>query len=179
MKTLLCAMLALAPLAPALAQDGTRPLFFIARSKNSNIVQYDARVDSSGNLVSRSPVSAYWVMHATDGGHEGLTWLEEKFAYGFDVRPGADSGTFTVIMRAYRGRPVTVRQTADTVRAEVMIAGRAAAFERMFIRAHDRALRTPKVDHVDLFGRDLETGEPRCERIVPNKAEGLPCPPPS
>ena len=176
-KTLRCAVLVLMPVASAAAQANSRPLFFIARSKNANIVQYDARIDTAGKIAGASPVTAYWIMNAQAGQREGLTWFEDKFAYGFDVRANPDSGNWTLIMRAYRQRPVTIRQTPDTVRAEVMISGRAAAFERMFILARDRRLRTPKVEHVDLFGRDLETGEVLCERIVPDKAEGLPCNP--
>jgi len=178
-KTLLCAVLAMVPAATAVAQSTTHPLFFIERSKNANIVKYDARLDGDGRLRGKSPVEVYWLMFAADSSREDLNWIESKFAYGFDVRRHpADSGAWTLVMRARRDRPVTVRQTADTVRAEVVIGGRSAIFERMYIKSHDRRIGWPKVDYVDLFGRDLETNEPRCERIAPGKAEGAPCPSP-
>ena len=43
-----------------------QPLFTIARSTNANLVQYDARVLSSGALDPKQPVVAYWMMLAQD-----------------------------------------------------------------------------------------------------------------
>jgi hypothetical protein len=39
-----------------------QPLFIIERSKNSNVVHYDARLTADGELAAEEPVIAYWVM---------------------------------------------------------------------------------------------------------------------
>src|SRR5689334_25158042 len=95
------------PAATALGQTTTQPLFYIERSKNANIVKYDARLDSTGQLRAKSPVDVYWLMFATDSSREDLNWVESKFAYGFDVRRHpADSSAWTLVMRAKRDRQI-------------------------------------------------------------------------
>ena len=45
-----------------LAQTPDRQhLFKIERSKNANIVQYDAQVGPDGKLLKKEPVVAYWI----------------------------------------------------------------------------------------------------------------------
>jgi hypothetical protein len=60
------AVLAL-PAAPATAQIKTSPLFIVERSKNANVVHYDARLTADGKLDPKEPVTAYWVLLAEDG----------------------------------------------------------------------------------------------------------------
>ena len=64
-----------------------QPLFTIAGSTNANLVQYDARVLSSGALDPKQPVVAYWIMLAQDGRHAELTGTEKRMAYGFTLMP--------------------------------------------------------------------------------------------
>ena len=66
-----------------------QPLFTIARSTNANLVQYDARVLSSGAPDPKQPVVAYWIMLAQDGRHAELTGTEKRMAYGFTLMPDA------------------------------------------------------------------------------------------
>jgi len=47
---------------PAPAQKKTQPLFIIERSKNANIVHYDAQLTASGKLDPNEPVIVYWVL---------------------------------------------------------------------------------------------------------------------
>ena len=72
---------------PAEAQIKTSPLFIIERSKNANVVHYDARLTADGKLDPKDPVIAYWVLSAEDGRREELSWIEKKKAYGFDIKP--------------------------------------------------------------------------------------------
>ena len=44
--------------APAAAQTKTSPLFIIERSKNANVVHYDARLTADGELDPNEPVIA-------------------------------------------------------------------------------------------------------------------------
>jgi hypothetical protein len=65
---------------PAPAQKKTQPLFIIERSKNANVVHYDAQLTADGEIDPNEPVIAYWVMLATDGHREELNWIEKKKA---------------------------------------------------------------------------------------------------
>ena len=65
---------------------GRDALFHVERSRNANIVQYDALLDSNGDLLAKEPVDGYWIRHAEQGEVKTLTWVRKKFAYGNKVR---------------------------------------------------------------------------------------------
>ena len=152
--------------APVAAQMKTSPLFIIERSKNANVVHYDAQLTADGKLDPKQPVIAYWVMLAKDGSQEELNWIEKKKAYGFDIKPDPEAKGYTMTLVVDPQRPLTVKKEGDVVRAEGIIEGRPAFLEKIFIKASD-GLMGPKVEYIELYGKDLETGGMRYQKIVP------------
>ncbi|MCX5905689.1 MAG: DUF4833 domain-containing protein [Deltaproteobacteria bacterium] len=152
--------------APAAAQIKTQPLFIIERSKNANVVHYDARLTADGKLDPKEPVIAYWVKLAGDGRREELSWIEKKKAYGFDLKPDPSVKGYKMTLVADPQRPITVKKEGDAVRAEGVIDGQPAVLEKMYIKASD-GLMGPKVEYIELYGKDLETGGKRYQKIVP------------
>ena len=165
-KALWCfAILALMVL-PATAQIKTSPLFIIERSKNANVVHYDARLTADGELDPKEPVIAYWVMLAEDGRREELGWIEKKKAYGFTIKPDPSVNGYKMSLVAAPEKQIIVKKEKDTVHAEVIMNGRPAVLEKLHIHASD-GLPWPKVHYIDVYGKDLQTGEQRRERMVP------------
>ncbi len=152
--------------APAAAQIITQPLFIIERSKNANVVHYDARLTADGKLDPKEPVIAYWVLLAEDGRREELSWLEKKKAYGFGIKPDPSVNGYKMTLVAAPQRQITVKKEGDAFRAEGVIDGRPAVLEKMYIKASD-GLMGPKVQYIGLYGKDLQTGGKRYEKIVP------------
>jgi hypothetical protein len=141
-------------------------LFVIARSKNANVVHYDARVHESGRLDGEAPVVAYWIMRAEDGRREGLSFFERKLAYGFTTSftPGGDA--LRLRLTAFSRRELLVRRDeSGRFHAEMTIAGRRARLERIFVASDEGGL-TPSVRYLDLFGRSPD-GVRVSERILP------------
>jgi hypothetical protein len=161
------ACILLAGLASTGAHGKDHPLFVIERSKNANIVKYDARLTPTGGLDAKQPVSVYWLLLAEDGRREDRNTLERVKAYGFDIKPDPAGATWIMILAAYRKRPITVRPTESGARAEIVIAGRPAQLDRLYINATDGRL-LPSVNYIELFGTDLASGEKRHERLVPD-----------
>jgi hypothetical protein len=162
--------LALAALLPARAAHAdAAPLFRVERSKNANVVQYDVRVGADGRLDPDEPVVAYWVRLAGDGRQEPLTWVQRKFAYGFDAHLAAQRDAAVLEMAAPIGRPLRVRRIAGAWRAETRIDERPALIERIYVRSDDAGT-WPRVLYVELHGSDAETGAPVFERLVPADA---------
>jgi hypothetical protein len=151
---------------PAAAQIKTSPLFIIERSKNANVVHYDARLTADGKLDPKGPVIAYWVLLAKDGRREKLSWIEKKKAYGFTIKPDQSVNGYKMTLVAAPERQITVKKEKDAVRAEAVIDGRPAVLEKMYINASD-GLTGPKVHYVEVYGKDLQTGEKRREKMVP------------
>ncbi len=152
--------------AAAAALNNTVPLFIIERNKNANVVHYDANLTGDGNLNPAQPVIAYWVLLAEDGRRKKLNWLEKMKAYGIKVKPDPSGNGYTLTLATASWLPLAVKKTGGTVRAEMAINGRPAVLEKMFIQAKDR-LFGPKVEYIELYGKDLRTGEACREKILP------------
>ena len=151
---------------PAAAQIKTSPLFIIERSKNANVVHYDARLTADGKLDSKEPVIAYWIKLAEDGRQEKLSWIEKKKAYGFTVNPDPSINGYKMTLVAAPEKQIIVKGEKDGVRAEAVIDGRPAVLEKIYIKA-SAGLTGPKVHYIELNGRDLQTGGKRYQKIVP------------
>lgn len=152
--------------APAAARIETSPLFIIERSKNANVVHYDARLTANGKLDPEEPVIAYWVLLAEDGRREELSWIEKKKAYGFTIKPDRSVKGYEMTLVAAPERQITVKKDKDAARAEVVIAGRPAILEKMYINASE-GLTEPKVQYIVVYGKDLQTGEKCREKMIP------------
>jgi hypothetical protein len=147
------------------AQKKTQPLFIIERSKNANVVHYDAQLTADGNLDPNKPVVAYWVMLAEDGHREDLNWIEKKKAYGFHVKPDPSVKGFQMTLVSVPQGKITVRKDGDAARADLPIAAHPAVLEKIYISATD-GLFGPKVHYIELYGKDIKTGEKRYQKIV-------------
>ena len=152
--------------ASAAAQINTSPLFIIERSKNANVVHYDAQLTADGKLDPKEPVIAYWVLLAKDGRREKLSWVEKKKAYGFTIKPDPSVNGYKMTLVAAPEKQIIVKKEKETVLAEAVIEGRPAVLEKMYINASD-GLTGPKVQYIEVHGKDLQTGEKLREKMVP------------
>lgn len=150
--------------AAAAALPGGPTLLVIERNTNANVVHYDAGLTSDGALNPAEPVIVYWVMLAGDGRRKKLNWLEKKKAYGVKLKPAADG--YTMTLAAAPWMKLAVKKAGSAVRLEGPINGRPAVLEKMFIQSRGGLL-GPKVQYIDLYGKDLATGEACRERILP------------
>ena len=164
----LAALLLVSCIASAAPEDDARtaPLFRIERSKNANVVQYAVQLRADGSLDPKEPVVAYWLRLAKDGRRKELSWVQRRFAYGFETDYDRETRVATLRMRADIGREIRVVRTDHGYRAELPIDGRPAIVERIFIESIEGGV-LPKVEHIDFWGADVETGEPRYERFEP------------
>ena len=141
-------------------------LFKIERSKNANIVQYDAQLGPDGKLQKKEPVVAYWIRLAEQGQVEKLSWVQRVFAYGFKAKLDRDRETAALDMSADFGRPIIVIREGDQYRATAPIDGSQSYLEKIFIQAHGKGI-SVTVEYIELFGEDMKTGESRYQKFVP------------
>jgi len=156
-------------------------LFFIARSKNLNLVVYEALVDeSTGQLKSDKPVEVYWqdidpeyVKKARSNGvtsdRNELNYIEKTMAYGLSFTPadGKPKGYYTVKLVSFPDRLVTVWRDKSTgkCRANIAINGKQCELDQIYVETKEGWM-GPKVQWVDLTGTD-ETGKKVHERVTP------------
>jgi hypothetical protein len=143
----------------------TQPLFIIERNKNANVVHYDAQLTADGKLDPKGPVIAYWVMLAKDGRRQNLNWIEKKKAYGINIKPDPSVNGYQMTIVAATQRSITVKQVGSAVRAEIVIDGRPAILEKMYLNATEK-LTGPTVHYLELYGKDVQTGEKRFEKVM-------------
>ena len=142
-------------------------LFWVERSKNANIIQYDAQIGPDGKLYRDEPVVGYWIRLAKEGQVEEMSWLQWVFAFGFDVELSDDGDSAEMIMRGGKERPITIRREGDGYCAVLMMEGAPACIEKAYINSKRKGL-SFKVYYLDFWGFDTATGERRYERIVPD-----------
>lgn len=143
----------------------TQKLFIIERSKNANIVRYDAQITSEGKLNTEKPVIGYWILKADEGQRAELSGLQRKFAYGFSTKPAESGEGFIMKMVPLPKREIRVRKVDKTVRAELKIDGKPAILNKIYVDS-DSTWTGPKVNYVKLFGRAIKGGKKLSEKVV-------------
>ena len=143
-------------------------LFVIERSKNANIVVYDANRGLGGDFSASEPVVAYWLLAGEKGKREQLNVVERERAYGFDIAPGDTPGTFSMAVRADPKRRLTLRILNDCPVVTAPIGGRDGILQKLFVQSKE-GFPLPKVEYVAFFGQDVATGEPLYEKFTPRK----------
>ncbi len=143
-------------------------LFVIERSKNANIVVYDANMGPTGEFKPSEPVVAYWLLNARQGQREELNARERKHAYGFDVTPSDTPGTYVMAFKASRQRRLTVRMLDGCPVAIAPVGGHDGILRRVFVQSKTDSLQQ-KVEYVELFGEDVATGGQFYEKLVPGQ----------
>ena len=137
-------------------------LFIIARSKNANIVRYDVHRKPDGQLNFVHPIDAYWLMRAENGRREELSWMERELAYGFSVSRVSNIG-YSLQLLAFKQREIRVEYSGGTYRALVLISGKLARLNRIFVSSDEGGI-LPRVRYVELQGM-TESGTSVAERI--------------
>jgi hypothetical protein len=142
-------------------------LFFIERSKNKNIVQYDAHITQDGSLAEKEPVFVYWILE--NGERRELTRLQRTHAYGVEYQKKLDNNRYEIALTGLEERRITIKNTRDGYKPFVEINGKEAILEKLYIESEERLIGPPKVIYVDLFCRDEQSGLSMIERILPHK----------
>jgi len=149
----------------AVSEEKVNHLFFIERSKNKNLVQYDIRFIENSDLPVPGPINVYWILE--NGRHEELNPIEREYAYGIVRQEKLEKDKFRVIVAGLKGLEIIVQRMNDSFKATVSIKGTESILEKIYIKSEEKLKGLPKVLYIDLFGRTKEMGLPIKERIAP------------
>ena len=169
LKTLIATIICTALLIPVLCLSEeleTEHLFRIERSKNANVVHYHAQLTPEGKLKPKKPVIAFWIMNANGGEKEDLNWVEKKMAYGFSVEYDTKGDFWIMDLVADIQRKIKVYKANGRYRAELLIEGRPAFIDRIYIKSIEGGMR-PKVKYMEFFGKCIKTGSNLYEKFIP------------
>ena len=149
----------------AASGDKDGHLFFIERSKNRNLVQYDIHLTENRNLPDSRPVNAYWILE--NGRREELNLIEKKYAYGIVRQQRLDKDKLKIVLAAFKGLEIIVERINDSFKAVISINGRESILQKIYIKSEETRAGLPRVLYVDIFGLNKGTGLPIKERVTP------------
>jgi hypothetical protein len=137
-------------------------LFTLARTYNTNFINFEAQFAADGKFDAKDPVICYWILKEDKGQREGLNIFERK-AYGFSVKSDNAAQRVVMTLNAIKDRMIKVYVQSDTARAELIINGRPSFLERIKIQSNGKMGKPP---FLEAFGHDIETGEATYEKIM-------------
>lgn len=149
------------------SEDKAGHLFFIERSKNKNLVQYDVRLAENRVLPDSMPVNVYWILE--NGKREELNSIEKKYAYGIVRQVKLAEDKFKIIVAAFESLEIIVERMNNSFKAVVSINGKESILQKIYIKSEENSIGLPKVLYIDFLGRIKETGLPIKVRIVPGR----------
>ena len=149
----------------AVSGDRVSHLFFIERSKNKNLVQYDIRHAENIDLPDKRLVNVYWILE--NGRREELNSIEREHVYGIVCQEKLDENKVKVILAGLKELEIIVERMDDSFKAVVSINGKESILQKIYIRSEETAAGLPRVLYVELFGQTKEKGLPVKERIAP------------
>ncbi len=150
----------------AISEEKVNHLFFIERSKNGNVVQYDIRFSESNGLPDPRPINVYWILE--NGRREELNPIEREYAYGILRQEKLDNDKFKLVVAGLKGLEIIVERMNDSFKATLSISGNESILEKIYIKSEEKLSGLPRILYIDLFGRTKGMGLPVKERIITN-----------
>lgn len=154
-------------------------LFLITRSKNLNVVVYQALRDKEKKLAS-SPVDVFWLdidpeyvkanrKKGVKTDRSDLNSIEKAMAYGISAEKVKDKDEFTLTLVSLKGRSVTLSLDKNGVaRAVITINKKQCYITRIYVSSVDRIIPPiPRVDFIELYGIPVDGGDEVVETIKP------------
>lgn len=146
--------------------DKTVNLFVIERSKNANVVKYDAVLTDDGKINEKNPIDAYWLLYAYKNGEREELSAFDKKAYGFNVKYNKDKKYFDFVLKAVSEKPMILNLYNGVPKAVIKINDVDCFLEKVYIESKDGAFGIPKVSYYELFGKEVSTNNAQQQKIL-------------
>jgi len=143
-------------------------LFSLQRSKDANTIIYEANVNAGQHLDPSKPVAVYWIRYAERGQRENLTQVQWQMAYGYRHKPSSESGAYDICLNAFPQRPLRIAYHNGKPVALLLINGKRACLQSVFVQVDSKAHLIPRVKFIELHGTDVLTNKSVHERISLN-----------
>ncbi len=142
-------------------------LFKIERSKDNNQIFYDVNVNTSGNFDTTNPINIYWIRNTEGGKIKPLTWIQKKYAYGLKfLKISDDYATFRFV--STKQMYFTLKKDNQN-RFEVYskYKDQILNIKRIFIQIDGGTFWFPNITSVEVYAKNVMTGEDVMEIITP------------
>ena len=146
--------------------DKTSNLFVIERSKNANVVRYDAVLNDDGKINEQKPIDAYWLLYAYKNGEREELSAFDKKAYGFKVKYNKETNNFDFVLKAVKDKSMILGLYDGVAKVVIKINNIDCFLNKVYIESKDGAFGIPKVSYYELFGSEVKTGNSQQQKIL-------------
>lgn len=144
-------------------------LFYIQRSNNAHTVIYDANFVNAKTLHRENPINVYWIRYDETMHTQKLNAMEKALAFGVEVeRNPKEKDSFDVKVVALKKRmlKVKINESGKPI-ATMLINGIEGQLCKVFVQIENEDAIKPTVKYIELFGKNLVTGEAIYEKFAP------------
>lgn len=166
MKKIIALILFLFTVCLNIYAEKTSNLFVIERSKNANVVKYDAVMTEDGKISEKNPIDAYWLLYAYKNGEREELSAFDKKAYGFKVKYNKGTNNFIFVLKAVKDKPMILGLYDGTAKVVIKINNIDCFLNKVYIESKDGAFGIPKVSYYELFGSEVKTGNSQQQKII-------------
>lgn len=141
-------------------------LFFLQRTPDANTVIYELNYKSDGSINQEDPVKGSWIRYEEQGKYQDLTGVEKKFAYGVKCK-ALGNDQFEIRLVAYKKMPLYLIKSESDQKYRMYIKdeGKNLLLKRVFVKINGGSFWFPKVQYIDLFTVNSESGAEVLKRI--------------
>jgi len=142
-------------------------LFFIQRNHNENTVIYNANFDKNGNLIESNPVDIYWIRYQEQGQRMELRAIERRFAFGGKCEKLESNPEYYLLKLAATDKKKLLLKQTSPFKAAIYtkINNKMSVLHHMYIFADNSGIK-PTVIYIELFGKDIKTGQKTYEKLI-------------
>lgn len=137
-------------------------LFHVERSKNKNIVCYDANVINK-RLDESNPINVYWINREERMGEKnGLNAIQRRLAYGYKILSKSENSA-SIALNACPDRKMVIEEIQGKYQCTIVINNKKSILQKIYVKT-----KTPnsiKVEYVELTGSAIDSGELITEKI--------------
>ena len=140
-------------------------LFYIQRNHNKNTIVYELNRTSSGEINPSCPMHVYWIQYMNGGLMSELNYFQNKLAYGYNSRV-ISSDVFQFHFVSYdQLKLFIVKNEEERYQTICKINGVMSVLSNIYVYAEELGV-FPKVEFIELYGQQLETGIFTYEKIA-------------
>lgn len=142
-------------------------LFHIGRSRDANLIKYDINLNSNGTINTEKPINVYWIKYTNGSKVEGLSYIQEKWAYGIKyISITNEEVKFQFV--SYSGRTFVLKKVnGDKYKVITYLDKKGVELKRIHIQIDGGTFMLPKISYVNMYWKDPFKENEGVETIKP------------
>jgi hypothetical protein len=141
-------------------------LFKIERSRDADVIHYEANLLDDGTLNVENPIRIYWLKHTKNGKTAPLTKVQQGLAYGLKILEVTQEKVEFQFVSF--DQHMTLRKNENgNYRVSTQIKGLVVEVERIYVRFSGGSYWFPKIGQVEIYAIIPDAGETLFKVIKP------------